>query len=130
MAQITDGSFMFDYDKPELQRIPLLYSLLKSGLWYRENLSLTTIFSLIYALGSAPLTVRRTNNKEDPVVVDRSVPGGMINIGQDEQLNPFVEKIIDPSLTASLDIARQIGNESTIQPQALGAPPQGSMTLS
>ena len=130
VAQITDGSFMFDYDKPELQRIPLLYSLLKSGLWYRENLSLTTIFSLIYALGSAPLTVRRTNNKEDPVVVDRSVPGGMINIGPDEQLNPFVEKIIDPSLTASLDIARQIGNESTIQPQALGAPPQGSMAFS
>jgi len=130
VAQITDGSFMFDYDKPELQRIPLLYSFLKSGLWYRENLSLTTIFSLIYALGSTPLLVRKTNDKESPLFIDRSTPGGVVNIGPDEQLNPFVEKVLDPSLTASLDIARRIGDESTIQPQALGAPPQGSMAFS
>ncbi len=130
VAQITDGSFMFDYDRPELQRIPLLYSFLKSGLWYRENLSLTTMFSLIYALGSSPLLVRKTNDKESPLMIDRSTPGGVVNIGPDETINPFVEKVLDPSLQASLDIARMIGNESTIQPQALGAPPQGTMAFS
>ena len=130
VAQITDGSFLFDYDRPELQRIPLLYSFLKSGLWYRENLSLTTIYSLVYALGSSPLMKRKTNDRGSPLIIDRSVPGGVVDIGPDEEINPFIEKIIDQNLYTSLELAQRFGAESTIQPQALGAPPQGSMAFS
>jgi len=130
VAQITDGSFLFDYDRPELQRIPLLYSFLKSGLWYRENLSLTTIYSLVYALGSSPLMKRKTAEKGSPLVIDRSTPGGVVDIGPDEDINPFVEKIVDQNLFTSLDLAQRFGNSSTIQPQALGAPPQGTMPFS
>jgi len=130
VATVTDGSFLFDYDKPELQRIPLLYSFLKSGLWYRENLSLTTIYSLVYALGSSPLLVRKTNRPGEPMIIDRSIPGGVVDLGMDEQLSPFAEKIIDQSLLTSLDLARGIGQASTIQPQALGAPPQTAQPFS
>ena len=130
VAQITDGSFLFDYDRPELQRIPLLYSFLKSGLWYRENLSLTTIYSLVYALGSSPLMKRKTADKGSPLIIDRSTPGGVVDIGPDEDINPFVEKIVDQNLFTSLELAQGFGNASTIQPQALGAPPQGSMAFS
>lgn len=130
IAQVTDGSFLFDYDRPELQRISLLYSLLKSGAWQRENLSLTTIFSLVYAIGSSPLLIRKTNNKGEPLVIDRSVPGGVIDIGMDESLEPFAQQVFDQALMTTLDISKRMANESTIQPQALGAPPQGTMAYS
>ncbi len=128
VAQITDGSLMFD--RPDLQRFPLLYALWKSGLWKRENLSLTTIYSLIFALGSSPLLKRKTNEPGSPLQINRTVPGGVIDVSPDEDLAPLAEKVLDSSLLQGLQLAHGLSEESTLSKQALGAAPQTALAYS
>ena len=128
VAQITEGSTMFDL--PEQQRFPLLYSVWKSGLWKRENLSLTVIYSLIFGIGSNPLLQQETDDLESPVVIDRSIPGGVLKVPKGERLSALMEKVIDPAQWQGLDKAQRLNEESTISKQALGAPPQNQMAFS
>jgi hypothetical protein len=128
VAQLAEGSFMFD--KPENQRQPLLYALYKSGLWKRENLTLTVLYSLIFALGSNPLLKRKTKNPGQPLIIDRSMPAGVVDVEPDEDIGPFIEKIFDPSLLTGLDLAQRLNTESTIPKQALGGAPMSGMSFS
>lgn len=128
IAQITEGTFLFD--KPENQRFPLLYSVWKSGLWKRENLSLTVIYSLINAIGSNPLLVRETSEPGSPLKVERSIPGGYVDISKGDKLGPLMEKVVDPSQWQGLEKAMQLNEESTIPSMALGAPPQSTLAFS
>ncbi len=128
VAQIGEGSFMFD--RPEQQRLPFLYSMWKSGLWKRENLALTILYSLIFALGSNPLLKRTTSTPGVPLVIDRSIPGGVIDLAQDERLDPFIQQVFDPAMMQGLDLAKRLNTESTIPTMALGQPPGISMAFS
>ena len=128
VAQVTDGTGLFT--KPEEARFPLLYSVYKSGMWNRENLSLTTIFTLIFALAQNPQMVRQTNEPGKPLTVDRTIPGGVLDIGPDERLTPLTEKILDPSLMQGLQIVSQTIQDSTISKQSLGLPPGYQMPYS
>ncbi len=123
VAQIAEGSFLFP--EPERQRLPLLYALYKSGLWYRQNLSLTVLFSLVYALGSVPLWKRKTLEPGKPFIVNREGPIGTIDLGPDEDIGMFAEKVIDPSVMTALQVAQQLGTESTMSKVSLGQPLQG-----
>lgn len=129
---ITGGSMLFE--KPEEQRQPLLYTLKKAGLWERENLSLTTLYTHLYNIGINPTFVFRAapNDPEpsDPVL-DFSTPGGVIRLKAGESLEPMATKgIIDPSFQQALQIAEQKVMESTIYRQALGEPLTGSPAFS
>lgn len=128
VCQITDGSLMFD--RPDLQRLPFLFGMWKSGLWKRENLSLTTIYSLVFALGSNPLLKRRTSDPGSPLQINRTIPGGFVDLNLDEELSPLAEKVLDSSLLEGLRLSQGIGEESTISKQALGSPPSGAMAYS
>lgn len=128
VCQITDGTALFD--DPELCRFPLLYPVWKSGLWRRENLSLTTVYSLIHALGSNPLLLRKTNSPGAPITINRSIPGGIVDLLPDEQLAPLMEKVVDPSQMQGLQMAGNLIEQSTISKQALGSPPTSGMSFS
>lgn len=124
---ITEGSMLFT--KPEQQRFSMLYPLLRSGLWQRENLSLTTLYTLIFALASNPILVHETND-EDPLVIDRTVPGGLTRIKPGDKLSQLAEKVIDPAQQYGLDVAERYSEQSTISKQALGAQPKSTMAFS
>lgn len=129
VSQITDGSFLFD--EPHQQRTPFLYGLLRSNIWRRENLMLTIIYSMIHGIGSNPQLVYETDNPEDDrVVIDRQVPGGIVNILKGNKLSPLMEKVIDPSQLQGLATAQQIAESTTIPRVALGAPPSGNLAFS
>ena len=128
VAQITEGAALFD--APERQRFPLLYALHRSGLWKRENLGLTTLYSLVFALASNPLLVQETDALGEAPHIDRTVPGGILQVLPGQAPKPLMEKVIDPSLVASLDRAAALTQESTITRQALGAPPTSGLTFS
>ncbi len=124
---ITEGSTIFN--KPEQQRWPMLYAMWKSGLWKRENLSLTMIFSMIFTLGTNPLLVYEGED-EDKLKIDRSLPGNIVRIPPGRKLYPLAEKVLDQAQTYGLDIARNTNEESTISKQALGAPPKDALAFS
>lgn len=126
---LADGSFMFD--KPEQQRMPMLYGPWKSGLWKRENLSLTMIYSLIYAVGSTALMQYKTKEPGKALTIDRTIPGGVVTILPDESLSPLMEKVVDPTQWQGLETAQRLNENSTIPRQALGAAADsGSMPFS
>lgn len=127
VSNITDGSLL--WREPERQRSPFLYALLKSGLWQRENLMLTVIYSLVHGIGSNPLLVWETENGEQ-LEIDYSVPGRAIKINKGDRLSPLIEKVLDPSQMQGWQLAQQLNEASTIPAVALGAAPAGGMPFS
>lgn len=125
---IVEGSYLFD--KPEEQRLPLLYAYFKSGMWQRENLSLTTMFTLIHTLAANPQLVLEGAEDDEQVRVDRNIPGGMVRLRRGQRLLPLAEKVLDPAQMTGLGLTQQYAEESTIPKQALGAPPKDALAFS
>lgn len=129
VSNITEGTGIFD--EPERQRFPMLYAVWKSGLWKRQNLSLTLMYSLIFGIGSNPLLKRMgVQDGDDALLIDRSIVGGVVNVPPGQDLQPLAERVIDPSQTYGADQASRLFEESTIPKQALGAPPSQQMPFS
>lgn len=130
VAVIAEGSRLF-YKPTHQSRQPFLYSLWKTNLWKRQNLSLTMMYSLIFSIGANPLYVwqRATTNKDAPTR-DYSQPGGLIILDQGEQYQALAKQVLDPSLMTGLATAEQKAQESTIYRQSLGAPLAGDNTFS
>lgn len=127
VAGIADGSLLFD--RPELQRLPFLYALMKSGLWKRQNLALTTVFSTIAAIGANPQLVLQSDD-DRPLFIDRSVPGGVLRLRKGEVIGALNEKVYEPAQLTALELAQRLGRESTISQSALGGAPDRIMTFS
>lgn len=120
VAQITDGASI--HEKEEHKRQPFLYNLWKSGLWKRQNLSLTIIYSTMFALASNPTFIEKVQDENRDIATDFSVPGGKIKMLVNEDFYPLAKNIIDPSIVQSMDIAQRLIDESTIYGQTLGEP--------
>lgn len=130
-VQYTEGSRL--WYKNEESRQPLLYTLLKSGMWEMQNLVYSVIFTLIRDMGVTPLYGHTTPQGMDgkPLEIDYDDHPAVVHMVAGETFAPMVNKgLIDPSVQQGLQIATQKGQESTIYPQALGAPIQGDSTFS
>jgi len=127
VAQICEGSELFGTSRYSAgiyqTRHPFLYTLWKSNLIYRMNLSLTLQSSLAFAIGANPLFVYRRNNpaKSAPEV-DFSQPGGRVVIDNDESYEPLARQVIDSSVREMDELYRNLATESTIYRQTLGEP--------
>lgn len=127
-AGVSEGTTLFD--EPERARFPLLFGSQRSKLWNRENLSLTMIYSLVFALGSNPLLVWKTEEEGGNLAIDRTLPGGVIRVRKDEALEMLAQKVLDSSQTYGLELAQSLNEESTISKMALGAPPDNALAFS
>lgn len=123
---ITEGSDLFT-GAGQHTRQPFLYTMWKSDLWQRQNLALTVMYSLIFAVGANPMFLFEG---EDGPVVDYSNVGGMTKIKPGERYGQLAKSVIDPSLMQGLEIAQQKGIESTIYRQSLGEPLGGNAPFS
>lgn len=133
VVQITDGSFLFD--DPEDQRRPLLYTLMKSGIWEHQSAALSAMYHYAKNLGAIPLFLHRAPEGKEgkQLYIDYSPdrPYGVVELEGNEEFQPVTQKgIIDPSISQVLDISRRLTEESTIYKAALGAPPEGASTFS
>ena len=120
VVQLGEGSQLFS--KPEQQRQPFLYTLDRTGLWERQNLALTVLYTHLFGIGANPQFLFRTSGVAPDAEpdVDWDVPGGRIRLRPGEEFAPLAKNAIDPSLLQGLEIANQKVPESTIFPQALG----------
>ena len=123
-----EGSMLFDL--PEEQRQPFLYTLWKSGLWERQNLMLTVLYTMIFGIGANPMFLYQANSPDKKLVTDWSTPGGLVQIEAGEQYTPLIKQVIDPSIMTGLEIAGQKSTESTIYAQTLGEPLGGNAPFS
>ncbi len=121
ITAITDGSTVL-FSKPEEQGQPFLYAVAKSGLWNRQNLSLTVMYTMLHGIGANPMFLYQANQSDKELDVDWSKPGGTLTIEQGEQYGPVAKQVVDPNLWQSMDVANNLIAESTIYKQTLGEP--------
>jgi len=120
ISMIGEGSLLFE--DPEQQRQPFLYSIDKSELWKRQNLAMSVIYTLMYALGTNPQFIFTAQNPERELDVRWDTPGGVATILPGEEFKALNKQIIDPSLTQGLELAERLVAESSIYSQTLGEP--------
>ena len=121
VAQITEGSNLFiEKDQDKIQ--PFLYTLYKSNLWKRRNLSLTVLYTMMNAIGANPMFIYKRKNPEKHIEVDWSTPGGIIEIETEEDFASFAKHVLDDSILKGLEISDRLVEESTIFKQTLGQP--------
>lgn len=123
IAQICEGSELFAGSQQE-SRQPFLYTMRKSGIWNRQNLELTSIYTNVHAIVSNPSFVYKRNADSKTIngQMDFSIPGGITYIDLNESIEPMRKEAIDPAILKALEIAEQKGIESTIYKQTLGEP--------
>jgi len=120
IAQITDGSRLFDNE--EDRREPFLYTLAQSHLPERENLILTVMFTLAYALGTGPLFNYQAIDPDRTLNIDKSQPFNVVRTQVGERFDQVAQNIIDPSLLQTWQMALDLEEESTLRGQTLGEP--------
>lgn len=119
VVQSADGSHIDN--KREYQSLPFLYAVKESGLWDRQNLELTVMYTNLYNIGNTPL-LKHVNPTEKELVLDFTVPGGRIPLDPGEELSQLQLDVISPDMLQGLDIATGLIEQSTIYSQALGQP--------
>jgi len=122
------------FTKAEEQLQPFLYTLWKSGLWQRQNLAMTVMYTMMAKIGSNPIMVYHRNMPEKELTLDWDNPGGIVTLDAGESLAPLQRQTLDPSLLEGLKLADSRVSESTIYKQALGqnigaASPYSSLAL-
>lgn len=118
------------FEEPEDQSQAFLYTLWQSGLWERQNLALSVMYTMIYGLGANPMYLYRRNVPDKAVEIDFSEPGGVVYLDQGEEFAPLPKAVIDPSLVQGLELSERKLAESTIYRQALGEPLGGDAPFS
>lgn len=129
-VQLADGSRLFS--KPEHQRQPLLYSFIKSGFYDNQSLALSIIYNLVFTMGATPVIKHKqgVSRKKADSIINYGVDGGAWELEPDEDIEFLRREVITPDLREAMALATQKGQESTIYPQAFGAPVQGNDTYS
>ena len=129
IAKIGEGSTLFA--EPEYQNQAFLYTFAKSGLWERENLALTVLYTNIFGIGANPMFVEKLNAQGEGPEYDFSQPGGIVRVPNGADWGPVSNKgVIDPSILQGWEIAETKASESTIYDQALGEPLSGNAPFS
>jgi hypothetical protein len=118
---VTDGSTSL-FSKADEQTQPFLYAIAKSGLWNRQNLSLTVMYTMLHGIGANPMFLYQASDPDNELDVNWDVPGGYAQIGPGENFGPLQKQLIDPNMWQALDVANQLTAESTIYKQTLGEP--------
>jgi hypothetical protein len=138
VSQLIEGSRLFEdaTDYRDGRRLleeryePFLMTLDKSGLAERQNLLLTVLYTITFAIGANPMFVDYVINPDEAPPVDETYPGKTIRMRTGERREPMVKQVVDPSLIESWNTAVQLEEESTIPRQTLGEPLSGSNTYS
>lgn len=129
MSQIVDGSMLFD--KPEFQRQPILYTLLRSGLWDSMNTYLTVAFTAILAMGTVGKWLHTAPTTAPGKRLDINWKDFVIEMEQGENLAPLVTKgLLDPDAAHMYELASVKAEQSTLYKQAMGAPVSKNTTFS
>lgn len=119
-AQVVEGSKLWEDAKAVVE--PPLYTLWRSQLIDRENLTLSMLFTYIFNVGANPMFNEFLNDPTNAPEVDYSQPGYRIRYMANERVEPAQKQAVDPSMMQGWELSRDLGTQSTIYPQTLGEP--------
>lgn len=128
---LTDGSMLFD--KPEDQRQPLLYGVTNANITHQQHLAMTVFYNVVYGLGANALFkhVAPGTNPGKRLELNFDDFGGVVEMEPGEDFAPVINRnLIPPEFMEAYRLAVEKGNDSTIYPQAFGAPVNRNTTFS
>lgn len=127
---IVNGSSFFQ--NREDQRQPLLFSLMRSKLWERENMLYTILYSQLFAIGMTPILVYKTNDQKSLALkMDNTAGFSVATLGAGDSLDILANKGILPQETQNLmTMTTDAINNTTIHNTAFGERYAGDMTFS
>jgi len=115
-CKVSDGTNLWKDE--ERKRQPFLYAKWKGGLWKRENLLLTTLFTSMFERGTGPLaSIDPASLPEDGTVTINYEGAFRYIIGRAQLIN---DKAFDRDLLEANGLLDKISGESTVYKQALG----------
>ena len=122
VGDLVQGSRLFS--KPEDQREGILYALRESGMWNRQNLGYTSLFTKVAEFGLKPAMIYEGLEDDDEgPTIDAEGPVTFIRKPTGSRLEPWSAKgLIDEAAYRAIELASAKVEESTINRQALGAP--------
>lgn len=122
VAQTVEGSQLFKGSDSWYTQEPFLYTLQQTNLVERQNLMLTTMYTMLFAIGANPMFVETLHDPNNYPESDYTEPGGVIRYRIGETRVPMAKQIIDPSLMQGWEISQDLEAQSTIYKQTLGEP--------
>lgn len=128
VVHTVEGSRLFS-DIAE-QRRPFLYTLHKSGMWSRQNIALSALFTRVQTRLWATLAYEAPEDAPNPEI-DTTQPLSIVRIAPGTKLSPLPSDPAMNELWQAWQLAEQKGTESTIYKQVAGQPVRaGSATYS
>lgn len=112
----VEGNRMFSDISDQSE--PFLFTLYESGLWNRQNLALSAMYTNA-ATALWPQLVYTGPEGTEPYI-DLSNPMGIVSIPPGATLDTFRKNLIDPALPQMWALAERLGEESTIYKQVAG----------
>ena len=127
---LVNGSTFFG--KPEEQRQPMLYPILKSKLWERESAILTVMYTQMFAIGLTPLMVYRTQNGDSlDLQMDNLHGFSLATLKAGESLDVISSKgVLPQEVQAVMQQTNDLIDSSTIYDAAFGEKNNGASTFS
>lgn len=113
----VEGTRLFP-DREDQSR-PFLYSLDKSGLWKRQNMALSAVFSRVQTRMWATLIYNADLEDEDPYV-DMTAPINFVRVPRENKLTPFPSDPAENELKAAYQLTRELTEQSTLYRQVAG----------
>lgn len=121
VVQGAEGSLL--NDEPESQYQPLLYGVWKGELWERKNLSLTALFSNLYAVASNAMFVHERTEPDSKLEIDFDQIGGVVHLNPGEKLSALQRDVMNKDMMYGMEVADNLIEESTLFKQVLGQSP-------
>jgi len=129
-STLIEGDRELFPDDAGRQNQPFLFTLSQSGMADRQNLALTVWFTNLFAMGANTSYLAEMQNRDEDVVIDNSVIGGVTKIQRGDKLGPMPRELVPRELVQALELLDGKVSESTMFRQALGQPVGGSNTFS
>jgi hypothetical protein len=111
------------WNKPDQQRQPFLYTMLKGGLWDLGTLFLSVLATNAKVFGAIANFIYKGEDAPEYEATDFM---GVYKVGEDEELMPMDVPVNNRAVQEMYGIAAQKATEATIFDQSLGAPGGGS----
>lgn len=130
VRRVVQGTTLWTRQDGE-QVWPLLYAMYKSGLWNAQNIALTMVYSLAYAMGSVPFLAleKESQNQPDPDI-DWTRPGVNVRLLKGQKLTRVVMDAVPQEMLQVLQLVEGKTPEMLIPKVVFGQAPGASMSYS
>lgn len=130
VRRVVQGTRLWTRDDGDTV-FPLLYAMYKSGLWEAQNIALTMIYSMAYAMGSVPFLAleKQSAGQPDPAV-DWSNPGINVRLLPGQKITRVAQDAVPQEMVQLLNLVESKTPESLMPKVVFGQSPGGNVSFS